>query len=75
MPQIELVLAIGRYAQLWHLGEDTPASLNQSGPYRFVRHPFYTSYSLTWLAAAVATASAASPRVPRATASSCACVQ
>lgn len=30
MPQIELVLAIGRYAQLWHLGEDTPASLTET---------------------------------------------
>lgn len=36
--------------------DDAPASLNQSGPYRFIRHPFYTAYSLTWLAAAVATA-------------------
>lgn len=36
--------------------EDIPTSLNRSGPYRFIRHPFYTSYSLTWLAAAVASA-------------------
>ena len=35
---------------------DVPTSLNRSGPYRFIRHPFYTSYSLTWLAAAVASA-------------------
>lgn len=35
---------------------DAPASLNQSGPYRFIRHPFYTAYSLTWLAAVIATA-------------------
>lgn len=33
---------------------DVPTNLNRSGPYRFIRHPFYTSYSLTWLAAAVA---------------------
>jgi protein-S-isoprenylcysteine O-methyltransferase Ste14 len=25
------------------------------GPYRYVRHPFYTSYNLTWLAGFVAT--------------------
>ncbi len=29
--------------------------LVQHGPYRFVRHPFYCSYLLTWLAGAVAT--------------------
>ena len=26
MPQIELVLAIGLYAQAWHLGRDAPAA-------------------------------------------------
>jgi protein-S-isoprenylcysteine O-methyltransferase Ste14 len=31
-----------------------PASLVQSGPYRLVRHPIYTSYLLTWLAGAAA---------------------
>jgi uracil-DNA glycosylase len=30
MPQIELVLAIGLYAQSWHLGEMRRASLNQA---------------------------------------------
>lgn len=35
---------------------DVPTDLNRSGPYRFIRHPFYTSYTLTWLAAAVASA-------------------
>lgn len=35
---------------------DVPTNLNRSGPYRFIRHPFYTSYSLTWLAAAVSSA-------------------
>ncbi len=29
--------------------------LVQDGPYRFVRHPFYCSYLLTWLAGAVGT--------------------
>lgn len=36
--------------------DDAPVNLNQSGPYRFIRHPFYTAYSLAWLAAALATA-------------------
>jgi len=26
-----------------------------SGPYRWIRHPFYTSYNLTWMAALAAT--------------------
>jgi protein-S-isoprenylcysteine O-methyltransferase Ste14 len=36
---------------------DQPAHLTTSGPYRFVRHPFYCAYLLTWLAGVVATAS------------------
>ena len=34
---------------------DLPAHLTQDGPYRFIRHPFYTSYVLTWLAGVPAT--------------------
>lgn len=34
---------------------DRPAHLVQDGPYRLVRHPFYTSYLLSWLGAWVAT--------------------
>jgi len=30
MPQIELVLAIGQYAQSWHLGGDKPRSLHDT---------------------------------------------
>jgi protein-S-isoprenylcysteine O-methyltransferase Ste14 len=30
--------------------KSTPSELLQSGPYKFMRHPFYMSYSLTWLA-------------------------
>jgi protein-S-isoprenylcysteine O-methyltransferase Ste14 len=30
-----------------------PNFLVQSGPYRWIRHPFYTSYLLTWLAGPV----------------------
>jgi protein-S-isoprenylcysteine O-methyltransferase Ste14 len=29
---------------------DLPSELVDRGPYRFIRHPFYTSYLLTWLA-------------------------
>ena len=34
---------------------DAPAFLLQRGPYRRVRHPFYTAYALSWLAAAALT--------------------
>jgi protein-S-isoprenylcysteine O-methyltransferase Ste14 len=36
--------------------EVSPERLVSSGPYRFVRHPFYLSYLLTYLGAAVLTA-------------------
>jgi len=29
--------------------------LNTLGPYRFIRHPFYTSYSLSWIGGTMAT--------------------
>lgn len=35
---------------------DQPQHLTIGGPYRYVRHPFYLSYSLAWIAGAVATA-------------------
>jgi protein-S-isoprenylcysteine O-methyltransferase Ste14 len=34
---------------------DVPAFLLQRGPYRRVRHPFYTAYALSWLAVVVLT--------------------
>src|SRR5262249_12505301 len=34
---------------------DKPRYLLRSGPYKFIRHPFYTSYTLFWLAGLVAT--------------------
>jgi protein-S-isoprenylcysteine O-methyltransferase Ste14 len=34
---------------------DTPRHLVTAGPYGYIRHPFYASYCLTWLASAVAT--------------------
>ncbi len=33
-----------------------PDQLLESGPYRYIRHPFYTSYLLYWLGCAIATA-------------------
>lgn len=35
--------------------EDEPRHLVSSGPYRWIRHPFYSAYLLAWLAAPVAT--------------------
>ncbi len=34
--------------------DDLPVHLVERGPYRYVRHPFYTSYLLAWLAGVVA---------------------
>lgn len=34
-----------------------PSSILETGPYRYVRHPFYTSYLLFWAATGVATGS------------------
>ncbi len=36
---------------------DRPDHLFRSGPYAYIRHPFYTSYLLFWLGCAVATSS------------------
>jgi protein-S-isoprenylcysteine O-methyltransferase Ste14 len=36
--------------------EDLPVHLNNRGPYRFVRHPFYCSYLLSWTAGVLASA-------------------
>lgn len=35
---------------------DKPGHLVTRGPYRFVRHPFYVSYSLAWIAGIIASA-------------------
>lgn len=37
------------------LDPDGPTSVLATGPYRYVRHPFYTSYIIYWLACAIAT--------------------
>lgn len=34
--------------------DDSPEHLVKHGPYGFVRHPFYTAYTMGWLAAPVA---------------------
>lgn len=34
---------------------DNPVSLVMSGPYRYVRHPFYTSYLIFWTGFAIGT--------------------
>lgn len=34
--------------------EDEPQHLVTRGPYRWVRHPFYTSYTLAWIAGCLA---------------------
>lgn len=36
-------------------GTDIPEHLVVSGPYRWIRHPFYTAYMLAWLAGVFAT--------------------
>jgi protein-S-isoprenylcysteine O-methyltransferase Ste14 len=33
----------------------SPASVVRTGPYRYIRHPFYTSYILLWLGCTIAT--------------------
>ncbi|MBO1073783.1 methyltransferase family protein [Roseomonas marmotae] len=38
---------------LAHTG-DTPQMLHEAGPFAYVRHPFYLSYCIFWLGAAVA---------------------
>lgn len=34
--------------------KDTPTFLIETGPYRYIRHPFYTAYTMCYLAAPVA---------------------
>ncbi len=45
-----------RATRLTYVGDDdTPTFLISHGPYRWVRHPFYTSYILFWGACAIMT--------------------
>jgi protein-S-isoprenylcysteine O-methyltransferase Ste14 len=50
------VNATSEYKLSLAFSSDMPSSLNKSGPYRYIRHPFYTAYSLTWFAVVVASA-------------------
>jgi protein-S-isoprenylcysteine O-methyltransferase Ste14 len=43
----------------WAFEPDKPSHLIVTGPYRWVRHPFYLSYMLCWVAPAVACAAPA----------------
>ena len=36
--------------------DDVPVHLVDKGPYRFIRHPFYSAYLLAWMAGPIATA-------------------
>ena len=43
-----------RRPALWHQDDDEPSEIVQRGPYRYVRHPLYTAYLATLLAAVLA---------------------
>lgn len=46
----------GSNAKLQYAGStEPPAQLTISGPYRFIRHPIYSSYALGWIGGAIAT--------------------
>ncbi len=50
-------VAVNRQRPLsWAYSTDTPLHLQVAGPYRFVRHPFYLAYLLTFVGGALATA-------------------
>ena len=46
-----------RYPLSASFSPDTPRHVVEDGPYRFIRHPFYCSYLLTWSAGVIATGS------------------
>jgi len=49
-------VAVNRQRPLsWAYSTDTPLHLQVTGPYRYVRHPFYLSYLLTFFGGALAT--------------------
>jgi protein-S-isoprenylcysteine O-methyltransferase Ste14 len=49
------IQASGRGRLALAFSNDRPQALIEEGPYRYVRHPFYTAYMLHWLAGFVAT--------------------
>lgn len=65
---VAALLYIGSLGLFWwairtHAGQrlsaafssDSPEHLVENGPYRFIRHPFYCSYLLTWCTGVIAT--------------------
>ncbi len=50
------VAAHGRERPREAFSYDRPGRLVRTGPYRWVRHPFYLAYTVAWTAGAVATA-------------------
>lgn len=44
--------------------DDLPSFLHRGGPYRWIRHPFYASYILFWIATSLATPGALAWIVP-----------
>jgi protein-S-isoprenylcysteine O-methyltransferase Ste14 len=48
--------AHGRNRPCVAFSTDVPERLVESGPYRLVRHPFYSAYLLAWIAGAAVTA-------------------
>jgi protein-S-isoprenylcysteine O-methyltransferase Ste14 len=51
------VLATRRNRPAMAFAGDRPEHVFRSGPYSYIRHPFYTSYLLFWLGCAIATSS------------------
>jgi protein-S-isoprenylcysteine O-methyltransferase Ste14 len=50
------VWAHGKHPPAVAFAPAVPTALVLDGPYRYVRHPFYASYLLAWLAGCAATA-------------------
>jgi protein-S-isoprenylcysteine O-methyltransferase Ste14 len=51
------VLATRRNRPAMAFAGDRPKHVFRSGPYSYIRHPFYTAYLLFWLGCAIATSS------------------
>jgi protein-S-isoprenylcysteine O-methyltransferase Ste14 len=51
------VCACGSHALTAIFADDLPVHLVRGGPYRYIRHPFYTSYTIFWFAGWIASGS------------------
>lgn len=49
-------MAVKRRPPHLAFADGPPDSLVDGGPYRYIRHPFYTAYIVVWFAGVVATA-------------------